>query len=805
MKTALIATALATSLSTALVLRAMEPAPTAPAPPKRAARAMLDAATTSALPASKFELTQSQSSTPEGTTGSPPAGSGRVLRMAAPQNLERFSAFLGEQKRPSTSATPAPVMLAQADSAATAQNAATTAPDVSQPQVDETALRYFAREGDQRRLEAEIARLRTLYPNWTPPADPLAVPAVSDPQLDAMWQLYAQGRYAELRKAISDRQAADPAWTTPTDLLDRVEVAEARERLVNASDLKQFETVVRTASETPSLLTCSEVDVLWRVAEAFAQTDRPERARDAYKYVLDNCDNAEERVATVEKAIPLLPRTLVDELLATARPGSDEFAAARLSLARKSVADAGEDPSLTVQDDELQAVTAAAEPEAGTASDARLLGWYYLRRDRPQDAQRWFSTAREREDTAEASQGQALALVAQDKPGEAEEVLYKWRDENDEIGRVYMAAVANYLATEPRVAIDPAVLTRMAGETAEVKDAAAAQQFGWYARDLNQHQTAGQWFQTALGWKPDDEASAYGLALTRNILGDHAGVREIQRLWAGRSERIADLGEDRRQRPARPARSSVASPAGETASSSQELQSAPPVTVQTPQAAVERFAGAPAHEASGAAPLPQAYTAALTGPRAASPATASGSAAPRARTPQGRGCATTDLYNQLSGQAALARGWCLMDLNRPLEATDAFERALQTGNAAVQRDAAYGQSLAYLRRNLVDDAAVAAVKAPQPSDRTHQLEVDILTQRATGFFEQERYNEALLALDQRSRLATERTDLMVLRGYAYLNMQRLNDAERVFRAVAAVGNREGLKGLAAVNATRGRP
>ena len=39
------------------------------------------------------------------------------------------------------------------------------------PAVDESALRYFAAQGDTRRLEAELARLRALYPEWKPPAD----------------------------------------------------------------------------------------------------------------------------------------------------------------------------------------------------------------------------------------------------------------------------------------------------------------------------------------------------------------------------------------------------------------------------------------------------------------------------------------------------------------------------------------------------------------------------------------------------------------------------------------------------------
>ena len=112
-------------------------------------------------------------------------------------------------------------------------------------------MRYFARQGDTDRLQAEIARLKALYPNWTPPADPLAVPAHGDPQLDAMWKLYSEGRYAEVRQAIADRQTAEPDWEPPADLLERLEVAEARERLVNASNLKQYETVVRVGSLTP--------------------------------------------------------------------------------------------------------------------------------------------------------------------------------------------------------------------------------------------------------------------------------------------------------------------------------------------------------------------------------------------------------------------------------------------------------------------------------------------------------------------------------------------------------------------------
>ena len=97
----------------------------------------------------------------------------------------------------------------------------------SQPQVDESALRYFASQGDTRRVNAEIARLRALYPNWTPPSDlsqlsgsPGAPPP--DPLIERLWNLYREDRIAEVRAAIAERQATDAtgsrrrSWSRPS-------------------------------------------------------------------------------------------------------------------------------------------------------------------------------------------------------------------------------------------------------------------------------------------------------------------------------------------------------------------------------------------------------------------------------------------------------------------------------------------------------------------------------------------------------------------------------------------------------------
>lgn len=637
----------------------------------------------------------------------------------------------------------------------------------TEPAVDESALRYFASHGDTARLETEISRLRALYPEWTPPKDPLAVPQNSDTQLESMWQLYSQARYAELRKDIAERQIAEPTWTPPSDLIDRLTIAEGRVRLINASDLKQYETVVRIGAESPSLLTCSEVDVLWRLAEAFFRTGKAQRATDAYAYILNNCESAAERLATVQKAASLLPPEKVEDLLTkerTAQDGTKEFDAIRDDLARGYLARAEADEKITVPASYLARVERLAEA-GGLASDALLLGWYHLPRGDGAAAEKWFRRARDKEDTAEASQGLALALLDREAPLEAEEVMYRWRDASPDAKSVYLAATAGLLARDPPVSIASQVLKRIAAETIEARDAATAQQFGWYARTLNQPQTALQWFKTALGWKPDDEPSAYGQAVTYLQLEDVKALSQIQSLWAARSERIARLGE----------------PEGETAKGATDR-----LLLPQQAAPAKKEARLPVRSVSDTGEGPQRGDIAPR-PRARSQARAV------------RGCSATVNPQTLAPEIALARGWCLMDMNRPLEAAAAFEVGLLGASSKAREDAAYGQSLAYLRAGLGSKAAVAAIKAPQNRQRATELQKAILADKAVAAFDAGRPRETLLVLDRLKQMGPERADLLSLRGYAYLKLKRYGDARRIFEALAATGDRDGQRGLATIH------
>jgi cellulose synthase operon protein C len=616
----------------------------------------------------------------------------------------------------------------------------------SDPKPDLAALRYFATRGDNARLQAEIARLRALYPTWVPPDNPLAIPVNRDRQLEDMWRLYAEGQYAEVRKSVAARQASEPSWQPPQDLLERLDVAETRARLVNASDLKQFGTVVTLAASTPSLLNCGDPDVLWRLAEAFERTERTQRSLDVYRYVLQNCTDPQQRLATVQKAADLLPHESFATLLSFEK--DDEFATVRNDLVRRQVADANQSPGSAVGPDVLARLRELAS-EGKDTSDMLLLGWYGIRHNNMADAENWFRMARAETDSSSASQGLSLALIDRGAVAEAEQVMFSWKDDSEEAGAVYLAATASLLSQDPPSKLPDDVLQRIAAAAFEKKYVPTAQLLGWYARAFGQPQTAARWFETALAWKPDDEPSAYGLAITRQQLNDRSGVALIQRSWVGRSDRIANLG--------------LLVPKTVRATSAETTISQLPTTeLREMQLATRPTAQRPRPQS---APAP-------------------------------RNCLATSSLAGLSASAALSRGWCLMELNRPIEAAEAFEVALLKGNDKLRSDASYGQSLAYLRLGLTNKAAVAAAKAPQKQGRSVELQLAILADRANSAFNAGRFREAIVYLDQRARFQPEAADLMVLRAYALQSLGDNVQALRLFEAVADTGNRDAIRAAA---------
>ncbi|MGV8955203.1 MAG: tetratricopeptide repeat protein [Cypionkella sp.] len=670
----------------------------------------------------------------------------------------------------SQSQTPAAPAITTTPAPATAEP---TGPDMPRPAapatteriaasdaVDETALRYFARQGDTARMQSELERLRNLHPDWEPPTDLLSDKYVPDQAIVDIWDLFNSGDYAGARAALAAKQAADPSFVPSPDLLDSLALGEAGLRLRNASDAKQYETVITVAANFPDLLTCDSIDNLWRLAEAFASVDNTQRAIDAYSYILSNCDEVPLRFATLQKAADLLDRETLEPLLALERTdaaGLGEFASLRLDLARRAIAASLEDGSAPPLPEDVTLLEQSAE-STDNAEDLRLLGWSELARNRNDAGRRWFEAALELDPSAASAQGLGTALLDLGDAETAEATLSDYRDETDEIGSLYLDAAAALLALQPRVELDASVLGRIVEAVMSARRANAAQELGWYAYDFQQPETAVEWFTLALRWQSDLEPAAYGLMVASNALGDAATVEGIRRQWGTRSARIAAFLQQSQ---------SATPPMPQPRPQHQPVAPAQVVQVSQVQPAVQ-ITQAPARPSQGA-----------TG---------------------SRGCTSFVPAGSLSSAAALPHAWCLMQLNRPAQAVDHFNRALQSGSESTRSDAAYGLSLAYVRLGLADEAAIAAAAAPINDRQVVELEIAILSSKAVSAYNIGDYRRALDALDARARYAPERNDLLTLRAWSYFHIKRYRDSERIFEAVAATGYGDAVAGLQAASA-----
>ncbi len=668
----------------------------------------------------------------------------------------------------------------------------------SQPQVDESALRYFASQGDTRRVNAEIARLRALYPNWTPPSDLSqlsggAAAAAPDPLIERLWNLYREDRIAEVRAAIAERQTSDPNWKAPEELVAALETVEARRRLTNASDTGQWRTVLQVATEAPSLLTCVNVDVLWRVAEAFARTDQPNRTRDVYTYLLQNCASPGERLATLQKALTLLPEQQVAALLQFERKtgeSPDDFTAIRDELARRRVERASLDSKATASAEDLAVVERLIQ-NTNEAGPVLILGWYNYHHGNPARGLELFKTALDRDGGTKAAEGYAMSLRALERLSDAEAFAYEWRERAPESMKIYLDVATALLSQDPPPRLEPQVLARIVPVVTAQRFSDAAQALGWYSYNTEQIRTARDWFRTALTWKADGEASAYGLALTTQRLNDRAGFNAVVAQWRSRSQRIADLADGANPATGRQPVTTPPSPVAQAplaqAPVAQPIESAPPPAQPRPvsrEVTVEQIE------------TEQTFSRTEGNVRRRQT---------QARSALGRNCAMTRNPAGLSGDSALTRGWCLMEINRPMEAVAAFDQAIATGSSRAREEAAYGKSLAYLRKNLTSEAAIAAAEAPQTRERRVELGASILTQRALAAYRDGRYVETLMALSERARIVPEQNDLLLIRGWSYVRLGRYNDAEKVFRAVQQTGySEEAAAGLNAILEITGR-
>jgi tetratricopeptide (TPR) repeat protein len=412
----------------------------------------------------------------------------------------------------------------------------------SSAKVDESALRFYASQNDSARVSMEIKRIKALNPSWEPPPD--LFNEAGDPAVEQkLWDLFGEARYDEIRIAVENIRKTDPAWRPSEKLVREFDRAQVRVQLIAASDAKDAQGVLAVAEAHPGLLVCADVDAMWRVAEALIQTSQGDRAHELYKYILTRCPDPAERLATVQKAMELLPVPAVKALMASAKYRADNGKAleiVQLDLLRRQIGAVASDAmAAPVPAAELRGFEALIKQKK-LSNDADLLGWYYYSLKSWPMAADWFKQAMEWDKLPKAAEGYALALRQQGQLSEAEAIAYEWRNASPLVAKLFVEIVATALTQPNPAAIDDTRLARMEEVVEASKSVNGSQALGWYYYNKNSFPKARQWFASSVAWEAT-ETNVLGLALAAHRTNDRTLFRKTLADFGKRYTAVAAL------------------------------------------------------------------------------------------------------------------------------------------------------------------------------------------------------------------------------------------------------------------------
>lgn len=448
---------------------------------------------------------------------SPPADAADALRAAGLGDL----------------APTAPVALELSEIPAQPAMAATPAAAPEPAKLDLSALWYFATQKDFGRVAAEIKLIRKTHPDWTPPADLFSAADGGGPEEQPLWDLFAKGDFDGVHAGIDTLKGERPDWTPSANLQGKLALAEARVGLMKASDAKDWAGVIAIATANKMLLTCRDLESLWRTAEALGRSGDETRATETYRYALSTCTSPHDRLATVQKASTVLQSAAnLDKLLQLGRKqadGSSEFQLLRLDRIRAIVGEATSDrTSAAPAQADIDALATVAKTPAGR-NDAQLLGWYsYSRKDYPA-ALTWFKQAMNTGQDPKAAEGLTLSLRASHDPVGARKAALQYAPLGADNRRLMVDIMTTTLADPNAGPVSGDELAALGSAVDELKSQDGAQALALYADGKKDKAALAAWSGKQVQWKGEEieavksaegaEALGWQLYLNKDLPG----------------------------------------------------------------------------------------------------------------------------------------------------------------------------------------------------------------------------------------------------------------------------------------------
>lgn len=597
-------------------------------------------------------------------------------------------------------------------------------------EVELAALYYYAEQKQQDRLEAETNRLRLKYPDFVVPADVYS-PAARQADESTLWALYEKNDFLGIDAEIGRRRSENPEWRPSEDFSGKLARRKQRVDMMAATARKDWMGVME-AAKTLDPSSETEVDLVWMLLDAYAETGAKDALTNVYRGLLfregDKRLPDQQLLTTLQKSTRDFSAEDVRKamgLLATSPLLQAGLQPVELDLTRKEVADfnADERRQTPIGESEVGKLRLAAE-KGDRLEDLALLGWYDLKLKVPESAERWFKVALVKRRDENDAKGLYLSLAAQNKQDEAYAVAEQYLEDLSGDPEFLMNALSLRFSKPDQPDADVKTVTAYSNAILATSNADHAEILAWYAYNSRQYEASKAWFAKSIDWE-SAPVRVKGLALSLLRLGEKKDYAALE-------------GEYRDIYPDIWAEIKVATPPKGRRS----------IAIDMPAASTGGASGYLAHFKA------KRFSACI------------------------EDISALEARGKVSGDTMLIKGWCHLALNRIADARNAFEAAL--GNSRTQQDAAYGAALTLLRGRLTDDAEAMIGMYPLSEKRDREVRAEIYFQRARSAFDHKQYQRVLDALNARAGLVAEPADLSQLRGWAHYHLGHRAEAQAVF-------------------------
>ena len=318
--------------------------------------------------------------------------------------------------------------------------------------------RFWAayKAGDLVTAKREMERLKRVSPSWRFPPNAI--------DTRRAWAAYERRDYAAARREVDTLRAFHDDWTPPADLMALIETGEVGQQVAAAIKKSDWLQIIRLRERSPGAFGCGSPDNAWAAGKALWNVGQRKGARDLFANLVDKCDNADIRVASILVSEQFEDLDLLDDLIRRERPkrrpqvAERTFARAladREAMQKRVVArrDAAVETALyqgdAISPDQLQATIQQANSQRNPKL-AMAIAWNAMNRRDFAQAEKWFDAALQWSNSPDAARGMILAQREQGQLDKAIALARTWASKSPEV-----AAMLSELDRQRFLTLDP--------------------------------------------------------------------------------------------------------------------------------------------------------------------------------------------------------------------------------------------------------------------------------------------------------------------------------------------------------------